>query len=131
MSAVWQRLRGARLLGVAGVLLAAALVVLVGPALNTVPNVPQAPTVPLSAEAIRDRLAAAGFADLDLLKRRGPNYTARARLGDGPKVHLVIHGQTGAILGLTLWRERRSMDALAQQSLRENRQEALVFPVPE
>lgn len=60
----------------------------------------------LNEHDIADVLARAGFRQVTDIRRRGPNFTATARLGERRTVRLVISGDSGAVLGLKVVSER-------------------------
>ncbi len=60
----------------------------------------------LNERDIADVLDRAGFRQVSDIRRRGPNFTATARLGERRMVRLVISGDSGAVLGLKVVSER-------------------------
>ncbi|HRK24649.1 MAG TPA: hypothetical protein PLQ11_06820 [Beijerinckiaceae bacterium] len=110
------RLSRAMLLVIAGGL-AAAIWLAVGswspklPALSALKD-PSHASLPanrgLSGEAVTRRLMQAGYLDVHDVRRRGAVYLARARISDRQGVRLVVHAQSGEVLGLKTVIERGS-----------------------
>lgn len=93
------------LLLVAAVLATALASVLLVDAVRATPLVPArltAAPVMLDEPAVRRVLRQAGFDDVDDLRRRGEHYSAIATMAGGTRARLVIHGTSGALIGIRI-----------------------------
>lgn len=71
---------------------------------RTVMTVQEAPSR-ATPESIRQALESAGFRQVRNIRRRGQHFSAEAQTGAGLEARIVIHGTSGAILGIRVTEE--------------------------